>query len=129
MHQGDLEGMKGVHHHQCRRRSDPVAGSAVHQSEAWLMPVLEAIFLQLPFQLLGFHSDDGSEFMNHKVAKMLTTLLVEQTKSRPRHSNDNGLVEAKNGAVIATHTGYKHIGSHTTRKSSASSTKRRSIRI
>jgi hypothetical protein len=35
--------------------------------------------------------------------------LIEQTKSRPRHSNDNGLVEAKNVAVIRKHMGYSHI--------------------
>jgi len=38
-------------------------------------------------------------------------LWIEQTKSRPRHSNDNGLVEAKNGAVIRKHIGWDHIGS------------------
>src|SRR6185503_854315 len=36
-------------------------------------------------------------------------LLIEQTKSRPRHSNDNGLAEAKNGAVVRKHMGYTHI--------------------
>jgi hypothetical protein len=45
------------------------------------------------------------------VAKLLNKLLVEQTKSRPQHSNDNGLVEAKNGAVIRKHMGYDHIES------------------
>lgn len=40
---------------------------------------------------------------------MLKKLLVEQKKSRPRRSNDNGLVEAKNGAVIRKHMGYSHI--------------------
>ena len=40
---------------------------------------------------------------------MLKKLLVEQTKSRPRRSNDNGLVESKNGAVIRKHMGYTHI--------------------
>jgi hypothetical protein len=43
------------------------------------------------------------------VAAMLDKLLIEQTKSRPRRSNDNGLVEAKNGAVIRKHIGYGHI--------------------
>jgi len=43
------------------------------------------------------------------VAKLLNKLLIEQTKSRPRRSNDNGLVEAKNGAVIRKHMGYVHI--------------------
>ena len=41
--------------------------------------------------------------------KLLNKLLIEQTKSRPRHSNDNGLVESKNGAVIRKHMGYTHI--------------------
>ena len=78
-------------------------------SEAYLIPVLEAMLEQFPFRILGFHSDNGSEFINHKVAELLNKLLVEQTKSRPRHSNDNGLVEAKNGAVIRKHMGYGHI--------------------
>lgn len=34
---------------------------------------------------------------------------IEQTKSRPRHSNDNGLVEAKNGAVIRKLIGHGYI--------------------
>ena len=40
---------------------------------------------------------------------LLQRLLIEQTKSRPRHSNDNGLVESKNGAVIRKHMGYGYI--------------------
>ena len=55
-------------------------------------------------------SDNGSEYINHTVAKLLNKRLVEQTKSRPRRSNDNGLVEAKKGAVIRKHIGYGHIG-------------------
>jgi hypothetical protein len=88
-----------------------VVGATAHISEAWLIPVLEAILRQFPFKILGFHSDNGSEFINHTVAALLNKLLVEQTKSRPRQSNDNGLVEAKNGAVIRKHMGYGHIES------------------
>src|ERR1051326_2893510 len=73
------------------------------------MPVLDAMLRQFPFRISGFHSDNGSEFINHTVANMLNKLLVEQTKSRPRHSNDNGLVETKNGAVVRKHMGYDHI--------------------
>ena len=61
--------------------------------------------------MIGFHSDNGSEFINKTVEKLLAKLLVEQTKSRPRQPNDNGLVEAKNGAVIRKHLGYGHIQS------------------
>ena len=64
---------------------------------------------QFPFRILGFHSDNGSEFINHTVAALLNKLLIEQTKSRPRRSNDNGLVESKNGAVVRKHMGYTHI--------------------
>ncbi len=86
-----------------------VIGATSQISETWLIPVLEAMLEQFPFRILGFHSDNGSEFINHTVAALLNKLLVEQTKSRPRHSNDNGLVETKNGAVIRKLMGYGHI--------------------
>jgi len=57
----------------------------------------------------GFHSDNGSEFINYNVARLLGKLLIEQTKSRAYHSGDNGLVESKNGAIIRKHIGYGHI--------------------
>ncbi len=88
-----------------------VVGATAQISEAWLMPVLEAMLEQFPFHIRGFHSDNGSEFINHTVAELLNKLLVEQTKSRPRHSNDNGLAETKNGWVIRKHMGYGHIAS------------------
>jgi hypothetical protein len=86
-----------------------VVGAVPQISEAWLIPVLEAMLEQFPFRMRGFHSDNGSEFINYKVAKLLNKLLIEQTKSRPRHANDNGLAEAKNGAVVRKHMGYGHI--------------------
>lgn len=113
VHQGDLDGVKGVYHINA---VDEVTqwqaiGATPQISEAWLEPLLEALLEQFPFRILGFHSDNGSEFINRTVAKLLNKLLVQQTKSRPRHSNDNGLVEAKNGAVIRKHMGYGHIRS------------------
>jgi transposase InsO family protein len=77
-----------------------VVGATAQISEAWLLPVLEAMLKQFPFRIRGFHSDNGSEFINHTVAKLLNKLLVEQTKSRPRHSDDNAMAESKNGAVV-----------------------------
>jgi len=113
VHQGDLDGTKGVYHINAVDEVTQwqVVGAAAQISEAWLIPVLEAMLRQFPFRIVGFHSDNGSEFINHRVAKLLNKLLVEQTKSRPQHSNDNGLVEAKNGAVIRKHMGYAHIES------------------
>ncbi len=113
VHQGDLDGVKGVYHINAVDEVTQwqMIGATEKISEAWLKPVLEAILEQFPFQIRGFHSDNGSEFINHTVAAMLNKLLIEQTKSRPRHSNDNGLVESKNGAVIRKHMGFDHIAS------------------
>ena len=111
VHQGDWDGAKGVYHINAVDEVTQwqVVGAVGQISEAALKPVLEAMLAQFPFRIRGFHSDNGSEFINHTVAKLLNKLLVEQTKSRPRHSNDNGLVESKNGAVIRKHMGYGYI--------------------
>jgi transposase InsO family protein len=113
VHQGDWDGVKGVYHVNAVDEVTQwqVVGATAEISEAWLIPVLEAILRQFPFRIRGFHSDNGSEFINYRVAELLNKLLAEQTKSRPRHSNDNGLVESKNGAVIRKHMGYGHIRS------------------
>jgi transposase InsO family protein len=113
VHQGDLDGVKGLYHINAVDEVTQwqVVGATAQISEAWLLPVLEAMLAQFPFRLRGFHSDNGSEFINHTVANLLNKLLVEQTKSRPRHSNDNGLAESKNGWVIRKHIGYGHIAS------------------
>lgn len=111
VHQGDRDGVKGVYHINAVDEVTQwqVVGAAPSISETWLEPVLQAMLEQFPFRIRGFHSDNGSEFLNHTVEKLLNKLLIEQTKSRPRHSNDNGLVESKNGAVIRKHMGYSHI--------------------
>jgi hypothetical protein len=75
------------------------------------IPVLEAILHQFPFQIVGFHADNGSEYINHTVAGLLEKLRIEFTKSRANRSQDNALVEGKNGAVIRKHIGYGHIAS------------------
>ena len=113
VHQGDQEGVKGVYHINAMDEVTQweVVGSARPRRKRIWMPVLEAMLAQFPFPIRGFHSDNGSEFINYNVAGLLNKLLVEQTKSRPRHSNDNGLAETKNGWVIRKHIGYGHISS------------------
>jgi transposase InsO family protein len=111
VHQGDQDGVKGVYHSNAVDEVTPwqVVGCTAQISEAWLLPVLEQLLAQFPFRIRGFHSDNGSEFIHRTVAPLLNKLLIEQTKSRPRRSNDNGWVETKNGAVIRKHMGYRHI--------------------
>ena len=127
VHQGDWEGVKcafnscakGVYHINAVDTVTQweIAGCVGKISEQYLIPVLEAILHQFPFRIIGFHSDNGSEFINYKVAEMLGNLLIEFTKSRANRSQDNALVEGKkcafnsctNGAVIRKHIGYGHI--------------------
>lgn len=111
VHQGDRPDAKGVYHINAVDEVTQwqIVIAVPRISEAWLEPVLEALLRQFPFRILGFHSDNGSEFIHAVVARLLSKLLIEQTKSRPRHSNDNGLVETKNGAVIRKHMGYAYI--------------------
>lgn len=78
-------------------------------AESTLGPALELMFSQYPFTVFNFHSDRGSEFINHLVAQILNKLLIKQTKSRSRHCNDNALVETKNGSVVRKNMGYCHI--------------------
>jgi transposase InsO family protein len=112
VHQGDREdGVRGLYHINAVDEVTQwqIVGAAACISQAGLEPVLEAMLRQIPFRIRGFHSDNGSEFINETVEKLLNKLLIEQTKSRPRRSNDNGLVESKNGAVIRKHIGYGYI--------------------
>lgn len=111
VHQGDLDGVKGLYHINavdCVTQWEVVA-SVQTLSEAHLLPVIEQMLDSFPFRILGFHADNGSEYVNHKVARLLGKLNAEFTRSRPRHSNDNGLAETKNGAVVRKLFGYAHI--------------------
>ena len=78
-------------------------------SEKYLAPALEAMLFLFPFMIFEFHSDNGSEFINKVVAQILNRLRIQQSKSRPRKSNDNGLVETKNNAIIRKEMGYGFI--------------------
>jgi transposase InsO family protein len=111
VHQGDAPAGPGVYHINAVDQVTQweIVAATERISETWLEPVLQALLRQFPFRILGFHSDNGSEFINRIVARLLNKLLIEQTKSRPRHSNDNGLAETKNGAVIRKHMGYGSI--------------------
>ena len=111
VHQGDGPEGKGVYHINAVDEVTQwqIAGATPRISEAYLEPLLENMLRQFPFRILGFHSDNGSEFINKTVTLLLEKLRVEQTKSRPRQSGDNGLVETKNGAVIRKHIGYGYI--------------------
>ena len=112
VHQGDRDGVKGLY---LINLVDEVTqyefvGAVAGISERFLLPLLEGLLLSFPFPILGFHADNGSEYINHRVAGLLDKLRVERfTKSRARRSNDNALVEGKNANVVRRWFGHDHI--------------------
>ncbi|MBK8870947.1 MAG: integrase [Elusimicrobia bacterium] len=105
--------------HRSPRRSRPKEGRLSHQSGRCRYPVGNRSVRRtnrrtlprprpgrctehVPFRILGFHSDNGSEYINRIVASLLNKLLIEQTKSRAGRTNDNALVEGKNGSGSAS---------------------------
>jgi transposase InsO family protein len=111
VHQGDLDKQKGVYHINAvdEVTQFEVVCTVDKVSERYLIPALEQLLETFPFKVLGFHSDNGSEYINKRVAELLEKLRIEFTKSRSRHSNDNALAESKNGAVVRKLFGYSHI--------------------
>ena len=102
VHQGDLDKQKGVYHINAvdEVTQFEVMFTVEKISEIYLIPALDQLLETFPFTVLGFHSDNGSEYINKRVAGLLEKLRIEFTKSRSRHSNDNALAESKNGAVV-----------------------------
>jgi len=111
VHQGDQDKQKGVYHINAvdEVTQFEVVCTVERISEQYLLPAIEQLLDCFPFVIQGFHSDNGSEYINYKVAKLLQKLLIDFTKSRSRQSNDNALVESKNGSVIRKLFGYAHI--------------------
>lgn len=111
VHQGDLGKVKGVYHinlvDEVTQWEVLVAVEEI--SESTLKDVLAVAILLFPYTIKNFHSDNGGEYINYTVAGLLEKLRIHQTKSRSRHSNDNGLVEGKNAAVVRKEMGHWHI--------------------
>ena len=114
VHQGDRDGIKGLYLINAvdEVTQFQVVCAVARISEVFLLPALEAMMEAFPFVMRGFHSDNGSEYINHQVATLLEKLRIEQTKSRSRQTNDNALAESKNASTVRKHLGYSHIPQH-----------------
>ena len=49
--------------------------------ERFMIPVLEGLLGLFPFVVKGFHSDNGSEYVNRQVAELLEKLRAEFTRA------------------------------------------------
>ena len=111
VHQGDRDKEKGVYHINLVDEVTQweIVGCVEGISEYFLEPLLIDLLKQFPYKIINFHSDNGSEYINKTVEKILNNLMIKQTKSQPRKSTHNALVEGKNGAVIRKHIGRNYI--------------------
>ncbi len=74
-----------------------------------LTQVLSEIRKRLPFELLGFDTDNDSVFINETVEQYCRTDGIVFTRCRPYRKNDQAFAEQKNGAVIRRLVGYRRL--------------------
>jgi len=111
VHQGDKEDEKGAYHVNIVDMTTQFEfiGAVEAISEKYMKKVLTELLEQFPFTIIEFHADNGSEYINKVVVELLNKSMITLTKSRPRKTTDNALIESKNGSIIRKHMGYIHI--------------------
>ena len=79
------------------------------KGEDGVMVQIKDIETSLPFPLLGFDSDNGSEFLNYHLLKHFTQRKkpVQFTRSRAYHKDDNSHIEQKNWTHVRQWLGYQ----------------------
>jgi len=82
------------------------------KGETSVLEQIKHIEKSLPFPLLGFDSDNGSEFLNHHLLKHFAQRKrpVQFTRSRAYHKDDNAHVEQKNWTHVRQWLGYQRLG-------------------
>jgi hypothetical protein len=67
----------------------------------------------LPFPILGFDTDNGSEFINHHLLRHLTEKIrpIQFTRSRAYKKDDNAHIEQKNWTHVRQWLGYDRLDS------------------
>lgn len=70
---------------------------------------MEQIEKQIPFQVLEWHPDSGSEFINWHCKEWCDQKQQKLTRSRPNHKNDNCFVEERNGHIVRKWIGYTRL--------------------
>ena len=86
-------------------------GAVWNKGQAAVFDLLRQLEEQLPFPVLGFHTDNGGEFLNHHLHRYYRerALPVEMTRTRAGRKNDNPHVEQKNYTHVRLLLGYQRI--------------------
>jgi len=73
---------------------------------------IQRVHERLPVPLVGLDSDNGSEFINHRLYDWCQRHGVTFTRGRAWMKNDSAHVEQKNGAIVRHLVGYDRFASH-----------------
>ena len=81
------------------------------KGEHGVLEQIDDVEKSIPFTLLGFDSDNGSEFLNHHLLRHFTKRKrpIQFTRSRPYHKDDNSHVEQKNWTHVRQWFGYDRL--------------------
>jgi hypothetical protein len=81
------------------------------KGETGVLQQIQEIESSLPFPLLGFDCDNGSEFLNHHLYRhfIQRKLPIQFTRSRAYHNQDNAHIEQKNWTHIRQWLGYDRL--------------------
>jgi len=83
--------------------------SLLNSAHKWTFGALSHIKTSALLPVLEFHSDNGSEFINHATEIWCKDTGIPFTRSRDHKKNDNCFVEQKNGAVVREYVGYDRL--------------------
>lgn len=76
------------------------------KSSDYVLQGVLAVKYLLPFEMLGFDSDNGSEFINRNMVEFCASKQITFTRSREYRKNDQAHVEEKNGSIVRRFVGY-----------------------
>jgi len=93
----------------CTGWTEPVA--LLRRSQEAVRDAIDAMRQELPFDLLGIDSDNGSEFINDLFYRYCLGHEITFTRSRPYQKNDQAHVEQKNWSVVRHVVGYDRLES------------------
>lgn len=88
----------------CTGWTEPIA--LLRRSQEAVRDAIDAMRPDLPFDLLGIDSDNGSEFINDLLYRYCLEHEITFTRSRPYQKNDQAHVEQKNWSVVRHVIGY-----------------------
>ena len=93
----------------CTGWTEPIAPR--RRSQEAVCAAIDAMRQELPFDLLGIDSDNGSEFINDLLYRYCLDEKITFTRSRPYKKNDQAHVEQKNWSVVRHTVGYDRLES------------------